>query len=460
MNRKLFSLIPLLLCGTLQAESVKDEYGLIIDAQNTISLFSTEKDAAKFNSKIPQARNAIASSSSAKWYINSAETRRICVEWDYGDGGIKSVKKDDNKATIQAPPPGRCLEWADVPTERYGTAAVYQSNDNVLNKAVVVVQPYIVSVTDSTYSDAQFYSDINQSGLAASLRSAGYDVILYRYLNTDAGVAFNAKGVKALMKKLEEMPNVTSTSVIGLSMGGVVARYALKELENGTGLHKVAGFVSFDAPHLGANLPSSITDNISRLLSKVDSSLCGLSSACREARTKLRAVLSKMQTKTYNELIIGSPSGSSDRYALLNKLSSLGHVNTVPTLAITNGTKNTSQGYPNQTLVTHYKLHRKWYNGGSKYFKVYTNPSMDNQSGGYANFYQVLSDLIKEQPHPITPYVTSGQRHSFVSTQSALAGSESNFTEVAAYPSSNEQHMTITYSKALKLRQWLDSNHF
>jgi hypothetical protein len=465
MKIKILHLIPLLWCGTLQAEPIKDEYGLAVNTQNTISLFATEKKTITIKGKDKSTimmDNAV-SSSGTKWYINHPETKRVCLEWLYDGGEINSVNKNiqNNVIDIQGLPVNRrCIEWVNLPLERYGTAAIYQGNDNALNKAVVIVQPYIVSIEDTTYSDAQFYADINQGSLATSLRSAGYDIILYRYLNTDAGISFNAKGLKVLMKKLENMPNVTSTSVIGLSMGGVVARYALKELENETGLHKVAGYVSFDAPHLGANLPRNVTDSISRLLSKVDSSLCGLSGSCRQARRDLEAVLSKMNTKTYKELIINSPSGASERQALLSKLSSLGHVQSIPTLALTNGTRDISQGYPSQTLVTHYKLHRKWYNGGSEYFKVFTNPSLDNQSGGYANFYQILSNLIAEQQHPITPYLTNGQRHSFVSTSSAIAGSERNFSEVYAYPSSNEQHMTITYNKAYKLRQWLDANHY
>ncbi len=465
MKRKIFSIIPLLLCGTLHAEPVTDEYGLMINAENSISLFPAEKSVAPVKNASLGVKRAFASTPTNKWYINHPETNRVCLEWLY-DGQFprafikiqKSNKTDSNVKTLARG--RRCIGWVNLPKERYGTAAIYQGNDNVLNKVVVIVQPYIVSLDNATYSDTQFYNDVNQGLFANSLRNSGYDVILYRYLNTDSGVAFNAKGVKVLLNKLENLPSVTSTSVIGLSMGGVVARYALTELENEIGLHKMASYVSFDAPHLGANLPRGITDNISRLLSKIDTTLCGLKSNCRSARTILKSILSKINTKTYNELIINSPNGYTDRRVLLNKLASLGHVDSIPSLAITNGAQHAMQGYPNKTLVTHYKLHRKWYNGGSKYFKVYTNPTLDNRSGGYADFYQILSNLIAQHPHPITPYVTLGQKHSFVSTWSALAGNEGNFTEVASYPTTNERHLTITYNKSLKLRQWLDAHHF
>jgi hypothetical protein len=467
MNWKFFSITPLLLCSALHAETVKDEYGLVVDAKNTISLFSGSNNIAQRSDIFSSAQSRVLANTSSitKWAINHSETKRVCLEWLYDGHDPRTIGQTQeltqDQGDIEQQRVGRrCLEWVTEPKERYGTAAIYQGKDNVLNKAVVIVQPYVVSLANTTYSDGQFYADINQGQLANSLRNAGYDIVLYRYLRTNAGIAFNAKGLKVLLKRLENTSSVTSTSVIGLSMGGVVARYALTELQKETGLNKIASYVSFDAPHLGANLPRSITDNISRLLDKVDSKLCGLSGKCREARRQLQAILSQMNTRTYKELIINSPSGANDRQTLLRKLASLGHVNTVPSLAITNGAKYKTQGYPNKVLVTHFKLHRKWYNGGSKYFKVYTNPTLDNQSGGYNDFYQVMSDLIADRPHPITAYVTKGQRHAFVSTLSALAGSENNFTEVASYPSNNEQHMTVTYSKALKLRQWLDTHHY
>lgn len=46
-------------------------------------------------------------------------------------------------------------------------------------------------------------------------------------------------------------PNV----VLGQSMGGVIARYALKDMENNSINHQTRLYISDDAPHLGANVP-------------------------------------------------------------------------------------------------------------------------------------------------------------------------------------------------------------
>jgi hypothetical protein len=47
------------------------------------------------------------------------------------------------------------------------------------------------------------------------------------------------------------IPNV----VLGQSMGGVIARYALKDMENTSLDHKTRLYISDDAPHQGANVP-------------------------------------------------------------------------------------------------------------------------------------------------------------------------------------------------------------
>lgn len=458
----------------VSAQDIKtDEYGLAIDASQTISMFS-KQDQTSVGKKVysDYVSNAQSSSSSSLiWPVESLEMTRFC-EWREGEEPRNISDPANTLATAEAESTtsdlqsqsvklqGDCKLWTEYPTYYYGTGHVYMSADNRLDKPVVIVQPYYVDIENTGYSQDQFYNDVNQGGLISSLRAAGYDVVLYRYNSQDSGVEFNAQGIKRLVQIIGAKPGVTSTSFIGLSMGGVVTRFALKELERTVGLNKVATYVSFDAPHLGANFPRSVIDNTSRLLSKVDNSLCGLDSKCRAARRKLEAITAKLNTKTFRELIINTPSGASEWSALQNKLSSLGHVSSIPTLALTNGSKTSTQGDALRKLTTHFKLHRPWYAGGSEYFEVYTNPANDNTPGGYANFYQVFSDLIANQSRDITTYVAIGQQHSFVSTSSALAGHESNFSDVATYPSTNEAHMTLTYDKARKIREWLDTYQY
>ncbi|VDH03263.1 PGAP1-like alpha/beta domain-containing protein [Bergeyella zoohelcum] len=59
--------------------------------------------------------------------------------------------------------------------------------------------------------------------------------------------------------------------VLGQSMGGLVARYALKDMEDQGENHDTKLYISHDAPHLGANTPLGLQymmKNISRTFLK------------------------------------------------------------------------------------------------------------------------------------------------------------------------------------------------
>lgn len=446
------------------------DFGIRMDVESHIAM--VEADSA---------RNVHNQNTSQVWAVNSQETITYCSEWYYEGGQIQRVTPEadveeqyettDNSDSVnelgtEIPNDGAmtnrriCLIWETRPKEMFGTASVFLGDDNYLNKPVVIVQPYILSLDNSNYSAADFFADLNTGGFISSLRDGGYDVILYTYRDQNIGIEKNANGLTRLLQILDAKTTVSSSSVVGLSMGGVVARYALTQAHSQGNNFDVATYISFDAPHAGVSFPITISDSVKRLLRKVDTSLCGLSGACRKARRELEEIIVKTNTKTFKELINDNPNGNTERALLRAQLNSLGHVNNIPTPAITNGSFSTTQGAPARKLTTHFKLFRAWYNGGSEYFKVYTNPIVDNQPGGHVDFYGVYSDLISEREHPITPYVTEGQQHSFVETSSAIDGHVNNFTDVLMAPNFNERHLTLTYEKAVAIREWLDTYQY
>lgn len=58
--------------------------------------------------------------------------------------------------------------------------------------------------------------------------------------------------------------------IIGHSMGGLVARYALKTMENNNKIHNVGTYVSYDTPHMGANVPIGLLYGFHGLLKFLD----------------------------------------------------------------------------------------------------------------------------------------------------------------------------------------------
>ena len=89
--------------------------------------------------------------------------------------------------------------------------------------------------------------------------SRQYDII---YVDWDNGVDFlqkNAFALEAVIAWVNSVKIGTEKNVVlGQSMGGVVARYALADMEQSSIDHKTRLFVSHDAPQQGANIPVSI----------------------------------------------------------------------------------------------------------------------------------------------------------------------------------------------------------
>lgn len=86
-----------------------------------------------------------------------------------------------------------------------------------------------------------------------------YDII---YVDWNNGVDYmqrNAFALEEVIKWINTVKVGTEKNVVlGQSMGGVIARYALADMEQDGLDHKTRLFVSHDVPHQGANIPVSI----------------------------------------------------------------------------------------------------------------------------------------------------------------------------------------------------------
>jgi hypothetical protein len=100
------------------------------------------------------------------------------------------------------------------------------------------------------------------SGTPISWNTGIMDTItIYREGGNDY-IQRNAKGIKQLLKMVNDSLQTNNSAeklvLVGPSMGGLVTRWALKELENEGYNHNTRLWVSFDSPHQGANIPMGI----------------------------------------------------------------------------------------------------------------------------------------------------------------------------------------------------------
>lgn len=104
----------------------------------------------------------------------------------------------------------------------------------------------IDSFIKSLYGNYSLYSQLGSN----------YDIVYVDWRNGVDYIQNNA----ALLKKAIQWVNANKTGtekniVLGQSMGGLVARYALKDMETAGQNHDTKLFISHDSPHQGANIP-------------------------------------------------------------------------------------------------------------------------------------------------------------------------------------------------------------
>ncbi|MDH6126097.1 hypothetical protein [Kitasatospora sp. GP82] len=93
-------------------------------------------------------------------------------------------------------------------------------------------------------------------GFLDQLLNAGIDVILvgfdlrHTYIQANAGVV-----ISAIQRAISERHGDTPLIVGGVSMGGLITRYALAEMEHRKQDHQTETYLSWDSPHNGAWIP-------------------------------------------------------------------------------------------------------------------------------------------------------------------------------------------------------------
>lgn len=110
------------------------------------------------------------------------------------------------------------------------------------------IEDFLTSIRSNNSGSFSLYNEINT-----------YDII---YVDWNNGVTFlqrNAYVLEEVIKWVNQTKITTTQNVvIGQSMGGLIAQYALKDMETRGLNHDTRLYVSHDAPHLGANTPISV----------------------------------------------------------------------------------------------------------------------------------------------------------------------------------------------------------
>src|SRR5690606_3581937 len=133
-----------------------------------------------------------------------------------------------------------------------------------------------------------YFVGSTKHNLADELRTKGYDIVILNFpadkfvehsfhfplfhhainIYRDGGTDYIQRNAFILVELLKNKINPELAAngspyqnvVIGPSMGGLITRYALKYMENQGWSHNTRLWVSFDAPHHGANIPFAMQE--------------------------------------------------------------------------------------------------------------------------------------------------------------------------------------------------------
>ncbi len=147
----------------------------------------------------------------------------------------------------------------------------YDNIDGVLDKPLILVDGFDPEDTNDTSAIYSYltYGNPPQNYLD-ELRDTGIDIIILNfptYVRASDGATINGGGDYmqrnglVLVNLVETIKNDLAGNkefiIVGPSMGGLVSRYALTYMEQNALEHQTGLWVSFDSPHLGANVPIS-----------------------------------------------------------------------------------------------------------------------------------------------------------------------------------------------------------
>lgn len=130
-----------------------------------------------------------------------------------------------------------------------------RSDRPAIRKPVVFVEGF-----PGGYEWMEMFPYINQQNLACRLLEAGYDIVLVRFPYGAERLEANAFALIEVIKEIISLREGKEPLIVGgVSMGGLIARYALAYMERKTNIdHETAKFFTIDTPHEGANMPGSV----------------------------------------------------------------------------------------------------------------------------------------------------------------------------------------------------------
>ncbi len=150
-----------------------------------------------------------------------------------------------------------------------GEAAIGEVTVELASGHTAITKPLIVVEGFDPFDGFDYFNLINTTNpgsinipitgyptLNEAIEAKGYDLVFVNFRNSTDFIQRNAFMVEAVIEWVNDNKTGNEQNVVlGMSMGGLVARYALRHMETTGRTHETKLYISHDAPHQGANVP-------------------------------------------------------------------------------------------------------------------------------------------------------------------------------------------------------------
>ena len=125
--------------------------------------------------------------------------------------------------------------------------------DRVFDRPIIILEGYD---TDNSLTIDGMIRRFAGYDFVDEMLSAGHDLVFVNFKKPQDFIQNNAKVLEDIIGRVNAIKSGTAPgTIIGFSMGGLVARWCLRDMENRGVSHHIGKYFSYDAPHQGANIP-------------------------------------------------------------------------------------------------------------------------------------------------------------------------------------------------------------
>ncbi len=266
-----------------------------------------------------------------------------------------------------------------VPFQGYAETAAFvgqgqydiflDTTNGVLDKPIFLLDGFDPG---DTRNIAAIYNQLNYGtgqNLATDLRGQGFDVIILNFPTytrpstttvIDGGADYIQRNAMIFVELLNQINaqkvGTEKNVVIGPSMGGLIARYALRYMEMNSLNPDTRLYISFDSPHQGANVPIGFQHLFNYMaygpsaITAVQPIVDGLLKSAAAREMLIDHFEGHLQSGSTFEFNTGAstlfPTGTPNfRTAFQNELNAMGFPTTVRNISISNGAGNGTSNY-------------------------------------------------------------------------------------------------------------------